>query len=83
MKPQHFDIRADRNTGDIWLTYEKPRERMKRIKNITAEVLSCLSADLLVEGGSKISQRDMLFSDGATIRFTIEDLGVLEPEFSQ
>lgn len=79
MKPQHFNIRIDRTTGDFWLVIEKPAQPIKRIRNITSEVLLALCADLFETQGTKEVQRDIKFSDGGLVRLTVADLGIETP----
>lgn len=74
MKPDHFRIRIDRNTGDLWLTMEKPRQPMKRIAKMTDHILLALCADLFAEDGTKAIERDIKFSDGTAVRLTVSDI---------
>ena len=74
MKADHYKVRIDRNTGEFWLTLEKPRQPVKRIRNITHDVLLSLCADLFAENGVTKVERDIKFADGGVVRMTIEDL---------
>lgn len=76
MNSKYFTIRTDRNTGDLWLTYEKPRERMKRLLKITDQVLLCLAADLSTEEGIKVVEREIKYNDGSVVKLTVEDMGI-------
>lgn len=79
MNPKHFNIRIDRTTGEFWLVAEKPQTPIRRLRNITSEVLLALCADLFETPGTKEVQRDIKFSDGGLVRLTVADLGIETP----
>lgn len=74
MKAKHISVRMDRTNGDLWLTEERLREPVRRIKNITGDVLLALSAEIVSVDGTKEAHRDVEFSDGTKIRLTVTDL---------
>lgn len=80
MNPKNLSVRMDRDTGDIWLTEEKRFEPIKRIKNITGDVILALAADIVAVNNTKETSRDVKFSDGGHIRLTVTDLN--QPEGS-
>lgn len=79
MKPQHLQIRADREDGSLWIALAKPRERIRRLKDVTAEVLFALCADVS-HGDAPIGtvvDRDIKFADGTRCRVSVT---ILPPE---
>ena len=72
MKPNQLSVRVDRATGNLWLTRERPGQRLVRIADITSHVLLALSAELTSEEHSIKLSRDVRFSDGHIIRITAE-----------
>ncbi len=72
MNPKHLHVRADRETGDLWLTEERYAKPIRRVKNITAPVLLAMSAELTSVENSPVLTRDVKFSDGTAIRITVE-----------
>lgn len=75
MKPANLNIRMDPSSGDIWLTEERRNDpRIKRIKNVTQDVLMALCADVTAQDGTKSVSRDIRFSDGMAIRITVEEI---------
>jgi len=71
MKPNNFGCRTNPETGDIWLTEEKYRQKPRYIKNITGPVLLSLASDLHVGGEATQATRFVKFSDRC-VRITIE-----------
>lgn len=75
MKPANLTIRLDPSSGDIWLTEERRNDpRIKRIKNVTQDVLMALCADVTSQDGTKSVSRDIRFSDDVVIRITVEEV---------
>lgn len=74
MNSKHLSVRMDRTNGDLWLTLEKPYNPVRRVKNITGDVLLALSAEIVSVDGTKEAHRDVEFSDGTKIRLTVTDL---------
>lgn len=72
MNPKNLSIRMDRETGALYLTEEKFRQRPKKIADLTAPIFLALCADLVVEDGTKQVSRDMVFGDGFKARLTVE-----------
>lgn len=75
MNPKNLNVRMDRETGEFWLTEERYRKPIRKVVNITDKVLLSLCADLFAEPDTKAVTRDVKFSDGGTVRLTVEDLG--------
>ena len=61
LNPNHYNIRVDRATGELFLTHEKG-QRIRRIKNITGDVLLALCADLTAESGVTQTVREVKFN---------------------
>lgn len=79
MKPQHLQVRADREDGTLWIAHAKPRERVRRLKDVTAEVLFALCADVShgdAPAGTVVD-RDIKFADGTRCRVSVT---ILPPE---
>lgn len=74
MNPKNLNVRMDRETGEFWLTQEKYRQGVRKITNITQPVLLALCADLFDTPGTKEVTRDVKFSDGSTVRLTVQEL---------
>ena len=74
MNTKNFGVRMDQQTGDIWLTQEKYAQPVKRLKNITNDVILALAAEIVAVNGTKEATREVRFSDGGAIRLTITDL---------
>lgn len=74
VKAKNIGVRMDQQTGDLWLVEERPREPIRRIKNITGDVLLALSAEIVAVEGTKSATREVQFSDGCVIRLTVEEL---------
>lgn len=72
MNSKNLSVRMDRNTGELWLTEEKYAQPIRRVKNITSQVLLSLCADLTSEGNHSSVVRDVKFNDGTGIRVTVE-----------
>ena len=71
MNPSRYAIRTDRATGDMWLIDNRPP--MRRLKNITNDVLLNFCADLV--GGAPATAsvvREVRFSDGTVCKLTAE-----------
>lgn len=75
MNPKHFNIRIDRRTGEFFLVHEKPHSPIRKIRNVTSEVLLALCADLFETENTAAVERDIRFSDGGIVRLTVRDLG--------
>lgn len=71
MKPAHYHIRVKPEDGTIWLTLEKPRERIRPIKDITNDVMFALCADLSADGVTREIERSIRFSDGLSCRIHV------------
>jgi hypothetical protein len=79
MKSKDYRIRVDRRTGEFFLTLEKRNQPMKRLANITEEILLCLCADINADGEGIGTIREIKFDDGSVVRLTVEDLGIPDP----
>lgn len=75
MKAKNIRVRLDPNTGNLWLVEERIAQPIKRIKDITGDVLLALSADIVAEDGTTQVVRETAFSDGTRIRITIDEIG--------
>lgn len=74
MRPQHYNVRADRQTGKLFLVDQRPNRPIKRLADITEPVLMALAADVLADESVLKTERDIRFNDGGLIRLTIQDL---------
>lgn len=74
MNPKHVGVRLHPETGDLWLTEERYRQRPKMVSNINGPVLLALAADMVAVDGTRRQTRDVLFSDGTAIRITVEQI---------
>lgn len=72
MNPKYLNVRMDRMTGEFWLTFEKLRSPIKRVANLTAHVLLCLTADLTADENTYHVKRDVKLGDGFRARITVE-----------
>lgn len=72
---KHLNIRLDPKSGDIWLTQERPNDpAIRRIKNVTNDVLMAMCADAIAMEGTRSLSRDVRFSDGVVFRITVEEV---------
>lgn len=72
MKPHHLELRVDPETGRIIAVHVQRGKPLRRIKDITDEVLLCLCADLSADNVSKEVERSIKFSDGMICKITVE-----------
>lgn len=79
MNPKHVGVRLDRETGDIWLTEERFRKPIKKVANITSNVLLALCADLIAVDSTEEVTRDVKFPDGFEARITIKLIRDADP----
>jgi len=70
--PKHLFLRANRDDGTIWITYERFREPIRPVKDVTNEVLLALCADLSADGVTQTIEREVKFSDGWNCKVTVE-----------
>ena len=72
MKPNTARVRIDRDTGRLWLTEERYRRPIRRVKDITDDVIFAFGAELTaIEGQDKVVS-GFRMSDGVEIRITAE-----------
>jgi len=71
VKPAHYHVRVKPEDGTIWLTLEKPRERIRPIKDVTHDIMFALCADLSADGATKEVERTIRFNDGMTCRIVV------------
>lgn len=75
MNPKHLHLRTDPKTGDIWITEERRNDpAIRRVKNVTNDVLLALCADIISVDGTTAVSRDVRFADGISVRITAERL---------
>jgi len=72
LNPKHFHIRSKRQDGTIWLTHEKHLMPVVPIKDVTADVLLCLCADLSADAEAAQIVRTVKFNDGFQCKITVE-----------
>lgn len=76
MNPKHLRVRMDRHTGELWLTEERFRKPVRKVVDLTAEILLAMCADLVAEDGTSRVTRDVKFNPGDanpfTARITVE-----------
>ena len=63
LKPERLNIRMDRENGELWLVDEPRWNPVRRIKNVTSNVLLALCADLVSVDGTERTEREVLFSE--------------------
>ena len=71
MNVKNLGVRMDRNTGELYLTEEKPHQGIKRLANITAPVLLSLCADFAADQNTHSVGRDVKFGDDQSVRLLI------------
>lgn len=72
MKPTQVKIRANRDDGSIWLTYEKPGARIKPLRDVTNDVMLALCADISAQLDNPQSvDRTIRFADGMVCKITV------------
>lgn len=71
MKPTQVKIRSNRDDGSIWLTLEKPGQRIKPLRDVSDEVLLALCADLSAQENTETVERTVRFSDGMICKITV------------
>lgn len=84
MNPKNLSVRLDHTNGAFWLTEEKyqpgkPR-LVKKLKDITEQVLLAFCADLYEIEGTRSVSRDVKFPSGATARITATETSADCPE---
>lgn len=72
MNPKRLHVRVDRESGELWLTEERLGKPLRRVKNITADVLLAMSSELTSVDNSPQLTREIKFADGMAIRVTID-----------
>ena len=72
LNPKHFHLRTKPEDGTIWLTYEKYRQPIQPIKDVTNDLLLNLCADLSADGVTQSVERSIKFSDGWCCKVTVE-----------
>ncbi len=72
MNPKRLHVRVNPESGDLWLTEERLGKPPRRVKNITADVLLAMSAELTSVDESPQLTREIKFSDGMAIRVTLD-----------
>lgn len=74
MNPKHLGVRVS-NDGTIFLTEERNRT-VKRLKNITNDVMFALCADLIGQDGADENvtkvERSIRFGDGTECLITVQ-----------
>jgi len=66
MKPAHIKLRVDMD-GRIWATHEQPTKPIRRLRDMTDDILLCLCADLSADDANREIQRSVQFSDGRRV----------------
>ena len=74
MKAHHYNVRADRQTGQLFLVEERRGKPIKRLADLTQPILLALAADVLADINLQKTERDINFSDGGIIRISVEDI---------
>ena len=68
MNPRHYQLRVKPEDGSIWLVLAKPGQPLRRIRDMTDELLWCLCADISAamdeDGSIKSIERSVKFADG-------------------
>lgn len=64
MKPNQLEFRVDPNDGRIIAVHIQRGKPIRKIKDVTDEVLLCLCADLSADGKTEEVSRTIRFSDG-------------------
>ena len=72
MNPKYLGVRMDRPTGNIFLVEQKLHQPVKRIKDITQDVLLVFCAELLDADNCVQLTREVRFSDQTAIRITVD-----------
>lgn len=73
--PKHLSIRTDPKNGDMWLVDQRPNDpRVRRVKDVTQDVLMALCADAIAMEGTRSLSRDVRFSDGVVFRIVVEEV---------
>lgn len=81
--PKQFTLKIDPKDGTFWVVMIKPGKPMRKITNVTDEVMLGLVADLIEETGVRAIERDVTFADGKRFRVTIEDTDMVPLEQPQ
>lgn len=80
MNPNQFRVRMDRTNGNFWLTRERTGRSMERVKDITADILLSLCADLFEKEGTQAVSRDVTFDDGTQVEVIIREKVPEQPQ---
>lgn len=72
MKPNQLELRVDPADGQIYAVHVQRGKPIRKIKNITDDVLLCLCADLSADNVSKEVERSIKFNDGMICRIVVE-----------
>ena len=75
MNPAHYQLRVRPEDGTIMLVLAKPGQPVRRIRDMTEELLLCLCADISAaldhDGTIKSIERSVKFSDGMSCKVNV------------
>lgn len=71
MNANQLEIRVNRDDGTIWAT-RRLNGQVKRIKDITNDVMFCLCADISDGTVASTVTRSVRFADGMECKITVE-----------
>lgn len=75
MNAKYLSIRTDPKNGDMWLVDQRPNDpRVRRIKDVTNDILMAMCADAIAMEGTRSLSRDVRFSDGVVFRITVAEV---------
>lgn len=72
MKPNQLSIRVNPVDGRIWLAHEPHLKPLRRLRDVTDDVMLALCADLSADEGSRAVERSVKFGDGMRCKITVE-----------
>ena len=75
MNPKHYQLRINPSDGAIHLVIAKPGQGVRRIRDMTEELLWCLCADISAaideDRACEVIEREVRFSDGMACKVSV------------
>jgi hypothetical protein len=75
MNPKHYQLRIKPDSGEIFLCLAKPGQPVKRIRDMTEELLWCLCADIFaaIDDNRDVQtiDREVRFNDGMACKVSV------------
>ena len=74
MNPKKLTIQMDRTTGALFLVERRFNKPVRRVVDMTAEILLALCSDLIAQEGTKEVKRNIKFGDGFAAQVSVREI---------